>query len=148
MRPILSLSLIAFLVCGSVGLASANEATGAVVLKIQNVSENPRGTIRCGLYERSSWMEPERAVQWVDATYTDAREAICRFEGIESGTYGIGVFHDSDDDHDMDSNVVGIPSEGVCASNDPEANMGPPAFDDAKFRHEGERTEVACTMNY
>lgn len=131
-------------------LAAESEGgqAGRIVLKIQNV-QHQKGVIRCGLYEQKNWLDAEDAVEWVNAEYTSGATAKCVFPGIEGGTYGIGVFHDADADHDMDSNFLGIPSEAVCASKDPEASMGPPEFDAAKFEHSAEgATEVACTMRY
>lgn len=148
MRQLVSCFVVVSGLCLSLSVASADESAGEIVLDIREVTDDPEGVIRCGLYTKSSWLQPEDAVQWVDATYTGDGGAVCQFQGIESGTYGIGVFHDADDDHDMDSNLVGIPQEGICASNDPEGRMGPPDFEAARFRHGGERTEVTCTMNY
>ena len=127
--------------------ASAEESAeaGDVVVEIANL-ENQKGVVRCGLYTKSSWLQPEKAVQWVDATYGDEETAECRFEEIEPGTYGVGAFHDADSDHDMDSNFLGIPTESVCASDDPGGRMGPPKFKGAKFRHRRQTTSVPCTM--
>jgi uncharacterized protein (DUF2141 family) len=147
-RSIVPLALLSCFVLACPTPASAGESGGDVVLQIGGVTDDPQGVVRCGLYTKSSWLEPEDAIQWVDATYTDDGGASCVFEDVDPGTYGVGVFHDADADHDMDSNFLGIPSEGVCASNDPGANMGPPKFEGAKFQHGDERTEVACTMNY
>ncbi|MGM0558960.1 MAG: DUF2141 domain-containing protein [Myxococcota bacterium] len=124
----------------------ASEDSGDIVLEIVGL-ENQDGTIRCGLYEEESWLKPPKAVRWVDAEYKNGK-AYCTFYDIEPGEYGIGSFHDADDDHDMDTNLIGIPQEGVCASNDPKAKMGPPNYDDARFDHGTGDTKVRCTMRY
>jgi uncharacterized protein (DUF2141 family) len=127
---------------------AGSDGGAGIVLEIGDV-EPERGVLRCGLYTESNWLESEDAVEWVEADYGEEDIATCRFDDIESGTYGVGVFHDEDADHEMDSNVLGIPSEGVCASNDPEGSMGPPEFQGAKFSHDGsDRTGVSCTMRY
>jgi uncharacterized protein (DUF2141 family) len=131
-----------------VNAESGPKDAGRIILAIQNVQHH-KGVIRCGLYERENWLDAEDAVEWVDAEYKSGSTAECVFSGIEAGTYGVGVFHDADADHDMDSNFLGIPSEAVCASKDPEASMGPPDFDGAKFEHSAEETTaIACTMRY
>lgn len=148
MRRMVILSIVVALGVWASPADAGSDDGAAIVLEITDV-EHDRGVIRCGLYTKSSWLEPEDAVEWVDADYGEGEAATCRFDGIEGGTYGVGVFHDEDADHDMDSNVLGIPSEGVCASNDPEGNMGPPDFEGAKFIHdESGRTDVSCTMRY
>lgn len=127
-------------------VVSAGDDKGDIILEIVEV-KNRDGTIRCGLYREDSWLKPPKAVRWVDAEYRDGK-AYCTFYDISPGEYAIGSFHDADDDHDMDTNLIGIPSEGVCASNDPKGRMGPPKYDGAKFDHGSGDTEVRCTMRY
>ena len=119
---------------------------GDIVLEVTGL-DHQSGTVRCGLYQEESWLEPPDAVRWVDAEYRDGK-AYCTFDDIEPGEYAIGSFHDADNDHEMATNVVGIPTEGVCASNDPEGGMGPPDYDGAKFEHGRGETHVSCTMRY
>jgi uncharacterized protein (DUF2141 family) len=127
-------------------MAHAEDARGDIVMEIVGL-KNREGTIRCGLYKEDTWLKPPKAVRWVDAEYKDGR-AYCTFHDIAPGEYGIGSFQDADDDHDMDTNLIGIPSEGVCASNDPKGKMGPPDYDGAKFDHDDGDTTVRCTMRY
>lgn len=129
------------------GVAESSESAD-IVVEVEGL-DSREGVVRCGLYTKSSWLQPEKAEDWVDAEYGADGTAECRFDEIEEGTYGVGAFHDSDGDHDMDSNVLGIPTEGVCASRDPEGGMGPPEFSGARFEHEGgSETTVSCTMRY
>lgn len=128
-------------------LPAQQGSANRIVVRIENVQTN-KGVIRCGLHTRSNWLEAEKAVSWVDATYRPDGSARCVFEGVPKGQYGVGAFHDSDADHDMDTNFLGIPSEGVCASTDPDATMGPPDFSGAKFEHKNATTRVTCTMRY
>lgn len=119
-----------------------------IVVEVSGL-EDENGVVRCGLYTESSWLDAEEAVEWVDAEYGEEETARCTFEAIDSGVYGVGAFHDQDADHDMDSNLFGVPTEGVCASNDPEPKLRAPRFDGAKFEHDtSERTFVPCTMRY
>ena len=42
----------------------------------------------------------------------------------------------------MDRNFLGIPKEGVGASNDAKGHFGPPKFDAAAFEYTGGRMEL------
>ena len=55
------------------------------------------------------------------------------FSDIPKGTYAIACFHDENDNGKLDANFMGIPKEGVGASNNAKGFMGPPKFKDAKF---------------
>lgn len=131
------------------GTVRAEASEGADIVVEVSGLEDDDGVVRCGLYTETSWLDAEEAVEWVDAEYGDEKTARCTFEAIESGVYGVGAFHDQDADHDMDSNLFGVPTEGVCASNDPEPKLRAPRFEGAKFDHDtSERTSVPCTMRY
>jgi uncharacterized protein (DUF2141 family) len=52
---------------------------------------------------------------------------------IPKGTYAIACFHDENGNGKLDTNLLGIPDEGVGASNNAKGFMGPPKFKDAKF---------------
>ena len=56
------------------------------------------------------------------------------FTGIAVGTYAVAVYHDENDNHKMDLNYIGIPTEGYAFSNAAVGHFGPPAFSAAAFK--------------
>ena len=83
----------------------------------------------------------------VNSTISD-KEAVCEFSGIALGTYAVSVFHDENSNGKLDTNFMGIPREGVGASNDAKGHLGPPKFDAAAFRFPGGRLEMKITIHY
>lgn len=55
------------------------------------------------------------------------------FENIPEGTYAIAVYHDEDEDGEIETNFIGIPKEGTGSSNNPKSRMGPPRYEDCEF---------------
>jgi uncharacterized protein (DUF2141 family) len=55
------------------------------------------------------------------------------FEEIPFGEYAISVHHDINGDGKVNTNLIGIPKEGLGSSNDAKGNFGPPKFYQAKF---------------
>lgn len=55
------------------------------------------------------------------------------FEGLPAGEYAVSVAHDENGNGEVDTNWIGIPKEGVGASNNAKGRMGPPKFKNAKF---------------
>jgi len=47
--------------------------------------------------------------------------------------YAVSVFHDENYNGKLDTNLLGIPREGVGASNDARGNFRPPKFGAAAF---------------
>lgn len=50
---------------------------------------------------------------------------------LAPGIYAINVYHDLDEDGELDKNLFGIPKEPIAFSNGAVAKMGPPSFADA-----------------
>ena len=59
----------------------------------------------------------DKAVAHYTAEISD-RQAYCEFSGIAPGTYAASAFHDENSNGKLDTNFMGIPREGVAASND------------------------------
>lgn len=64
------------------------------------------------------------------------------------GRYAVNAFHDENDNGELDTNLVGIPSEGYGFANDPGAAFGPPDFEAAAVTV-GDVSEAAIlTLSY
>jgi uncharacterized protein (DUF2141 family) len=74
--------------------------------------------------------------------------AVCEFQGIAPGRYAVSVFHDENSNGKMDTNFIGIPKEGVGASNDAKGRFGPPKFEAAAFQYSGGRLELKVRLEY
>ena len=61
------------------------------------------------------------------------KKATVVFKDIPEGTYAISVFHDANNNQEMDTNFLGIPKERYGFSNNARGFMGPPKFKNAKF---------------
>ncbi len=56
-----------------------------------------------------------------------------KLDSIPYGDYAISVHHDENNDDKVNSNWLGIPKEGLGASNDAKGYFGPPSFEKAKI---------------
>jgi uncharacterized protein (DUF2141 family) len=110
---------------------------------------NNKGQVSCALYSSVDGFPKEgrKAVAHVLAPISE-KKAICEFPGIPQGTYAVSVFHDENSNGKLDANFLGIPREGVGASNDARGRLGPPKFDDAAFHFSGGTMDLKITINY
>ena len=110
---------------------------------------NDKGQVVCALYSSSDGFpkNSEKAVAHANSQIADKR-AICEFSGIEAGTYAVSVFHDENSNGKLDTNFLGIPREGVGASNDARGHFGPPKFDAAAFHFSGGRLNLTIKVAY
>ncbi|GJL64591.1 MAG: hypothetical protein NPIRA04_32450 [Nitrospirales bacterium] len=64
------------------------------------------------------------------------------------GTYAVVVHHDENDNKKLDRNWIGLPTEGVGFSKNPELFLAPPAHNEVSFQvHEGVN-RIDITLHY
>jgi uncharacterized protein (DUF2141 family) len=117
------------------GLLGAAPATPGATLTVTLAGiRSDRGSIFCELFASPKGYptDASKAVQRKQAAISQ-RAARCVFEGLGPGTYAVAAYHDENGNGKLDTNFLGIPSEGVAASNDAKGTMGPPSFDKAKL---------------
>ena len=108
-----------------------------------------RGKVGCSLYDSEDGYptEPEKALQKQKCGLS-GRTATCRFAPIPAGTYAVACIHDENGNGTLDTNWIGIPTEGTVASNHAKGVMGPPRFDDARFSFHGKDQTLVLRMGY
>jgi len=60
-------------------------------------------------------------------------QAIAVFEEVPAGPFAVSVFHDENDNGELDSAAFGIPSEPYGFSADARDLFGPPSFEEARI---------------
>ncbi len=68
------------------------------------------------------------AAQWATAAPGDHRFV---FTDLPAGEFAVAVFHDENDNGELDSNFLGIPTEGYGFSRNATGTFGPPGFSHA-----------------
>lgn len=108
-----------------------------------------KGQVICALYSSRDGFpkQNEKALARVSSAIAQ-NQAVCEFSGIAPGTYAISVFHDENSNGKLDTKLMGIPREGVGASNGAKGHFGPPKFEAAAFSFSGGRLEQKITISY
>ena len=127
---------------------SQTTGTNTIHVEIDGL-RNDNGKVVCSLYSSADGFpkQAEKAIAHRSALIKDKR-AVCEFAGIAPNTYAIAAFHDENSNGKLDTNFMGIPREGVGASNGAKGHFGPPKFDAAAFRFQGGRLELKITVVY
>ena len=110
---------------------------------------NNKGQVLCFLFSSAIGFpkNDDKAVAQYAAKISN-RQASCEFSGIAPGTYAVSAFHDENSNGKLDTNFMGIPREGVAASNDARGRLGPPKFNDAAFQVSDDRVNLRITIAY
>ncbi len=73
--------------------------------------------------------------------------ALVVFKDLPPGMFAVTVLHDENDNGKMDTNFLGIPTEGYGASKDPN-KMRAPTFDEARFLLNAAEQTVNVKLRY
>ncbi|MEM6411993.1 MAG: DUF2141 domain-containing protein [Pseudomonadota bacterium] len=103
---------------------------GTLNLTVEDI-ETEAGTLHIGLYDAETY-DGGSAIDGANITVVGNTVSIT-LENVAPGEYGVKVFHDEDDDGEMDTNPFGIPTEAYAFSNNAKGRFGPANWEDAKF---------------
>src|SRR5579871_3890296 len=128
--------------------ASPQGSENAIRAHIEGLHSD-RGQVVCALFAAANDFPKkiDRAFARTAAQIISGR-ATCEFPGVPAGVYAVSVFHDENLNGRLDTNWLGIPREGVGASNNPKPRMGPPKFAAAEFQDSGASMDVEIIMHY
>lgn len=103
-----------------------------LTVKVENIS-NDEGVISIAL------CDSKQNYDQGDLPYKGLRgeikNGLCMilFENIPAGEYAVKLFHDENNNHKLDMNFMGIPSEDYGFSNNASGTFGPASWEDAVF---------------
>ena len=129
--------------------AATSDSGHTITLHVRNLRSSD-GKVLAGLYNKADGF-PVTRDGWIRGEATKdivGGRATVRFRNMPPGTYAIAVFHDENDNDDLDVSWIGIPKEGVGASNDAVGRLGPPKWADAKFVVANDDTRTSAKMKY
>jgi uncharacterized protein (DUF2141 family) len=131
---------------GAPGSSSAGERTSLTV-RLEGV-QGSDGVLRISLFRTPDGF-PERS-ELADRTASvepSGPTADVEFHDVAVGDWAIAVLHDENRNEKLDRNFLGIPKEGVGASND-AVRFGLPKFENARFQLPADGTKVAVRLKY
>ena len=127
----------------------AGEAGKAPLTVSVSGMRSDKGNITITIY-------PDDASHFLDGAYKLARQMVpvtlpvttACFLLPAPGTYAVALFHDENNDHHLNTNALGIPTEGYGFSNNPTLYFGPPGLDKVRFALHSGDNPIAIRMKY
>jgi len=118
-------------------------------VKVLNI-RNSTGTVACALFDSPDGFPIEYLRYAISMMAIEIRDtqACCDFLAIPPATYALVVIHDENRNGKLDTNWLGIPTEGYGFSNDAKAWLGPPSFPATSFPYEGQDMEMTISLHY
>ncbi len=120
-----------FAICMTVSQSGMVQDSAALTVEVVNIEEVKGGILFAVYSSADDYMNPDRACLMarveVDSTVTTWN---CK---LPKGDYAIAIFHDIDDNEELNTSRVGFPQEPYGFSNNARGMFGPPNFKDSSF---------------
>jgi uncharacterized protein (DUF2141 family) len=145
------LALSAVLVCANLPAGAFAQSTSCPGIHVQILNiRNSAGTIDCALFDSPVGFPVEvlRSATNVMVMKVRNTQARCDFEDIPPGTYALAVIHDENSNGKLDTNWLGLPTEGYGFSKAAKGLLGAPSFSAASFRYEGHTLHLTISLHY
>ena len=130
-------------------IAVAQSPCPGIHVKILDI-RNSTGAVACALFESPEGFPTEFLYSATNIMVIKIRDtqARCDFEDIAPGTYALAIIHDENMNGKLDTDWLGIPTEGYGFSNDATAVLGAPSFSAASFPYDGRTLDLTISLNY
>jgi uncharacterized protein (DUF2141 family) len=140
MKPLITTSILFFALC------SAMAQNGHSLTVIVKNFDSDQGKVKVGLYESAStyMKKTYRAVQ---AVVDNKDQVILVFEDVPNGSYAFSIYHDANENDQLDTNFIGIPTEDYAFSNNADGRFGPPEYELCVFEITGEDLTQTIELN-
>jgi uncharacterized protein (DUF2141 family) len=137
----------ALLAAAPVVRADGNPTTATIDVNVGTL-RSTKGWLGCRLYSSAQGFPKEHTA--LEQKLAIAGSTVrCTFANVPAGTYAVAVMHDENANGKLDSNFIGIPTEGYGVSNNHTHAMSAPSWDESKFDAKaGEDIRIGIALRY
>jgi uncharacterized protein (DUF2141 family) len=146
----LKVSVLAVCAIGSMMLAPSAKGivNGNLTVTVDGL-KNQKGQVCLTVFSSSRGFpkQSDRAVA-VQCVKPTGNRSTVTFRNLKAGNYAVAVIHDINNDKIINTNGIGIPTEGFGFSRNPRILTGPPKFGDSSVLVAGADTEIEVRLQY
>jgi uncharacterized protein (DUF2141 family) len=129
-------------------LLAAGEASAArIAVTITGLKSN-EGGVYVGLYVTPSKFLNGTQVDLMKKVRANTAPVTVVFDNLRPGTYAVGAYHDENNNDHLDTNFIGLPTEGYALSNGVRAVIAKPTFQQASFTVGDSGAAVTLQIRY
>ena len=121
---------------------------GGVQVKITGIEGN-KGQLALLLFNSANGFPSEHTKAIKQAMIPISGSTVTyTFADLPAGSYAVTVMHDENKNNALDTNMFGIPEEGIGVSNNALSMFGPPSFKECAFSHNGNASTIEIKLDY
>jgi uncharacterized protein (DUF2141 family) len=134
MKNVLPLLLLIGFSFFSLGSSSPSHGFGGGILSvIVNGIASGEGTIRVVIYNSQNKFLERDGFVFKQTIEVGSKKSVKLDFQMPHGYYSVSAYHDINDNHLLDRNGIGVPTEPYAMSNNPTVKWRKPTFDETKF---------------
>ena len=134
----MTLAMMFALGCGTTAMADT--------LKISVETTSDQGNVIAKIYVNQDTFDKRESVTSVTVPAKPGLTEL-EFKDVKPGIYGVTVFHDRNENGELDRNFIRAPTEPFGFSNDPVIRFAAPEFDEFKFEFDGSPKAIRVKFN-
>lgn len=115
-----------------------------ITVKVKGIAE-VKGMMSIALFSSEKEYSSKDTYTLAERVQITSTEFSFTFPEVPSGVYAVKIYHDVNSDEELDTNWIGMPKEPFGFSNDAKGRMGPPSFEAASFKAQGD-TKLVITL--
>jgi len=120
------------------------QGNNKIIVKVDRIN-SADGTINVALFNSEKDFLNKAFMSKVKKANTGELEF--EFEDVPNGEYTISIYHDENENGELDKNFIGIPDEPYGVSREGRSMFGPPNYDDAKFILANENAKLIISLD-
>jgi uncharacterized protein (DUF2141 family) len=124
--------------------APAGEPMNVLRVAVAGI-KNPSGHVRVDVCPVSDFLKDCR---YGGAAPSTPGVTTVIVKDLPPGTYAVQAYQDRNDNHSVDRNFLGLPTEGVGFSNDAPIGLHPPDFNSASFSYGGGDQTISFKLRH
>jgi uncharacterized protein (DUF2141 family) len=115
------------------GFSTPSAIGGGTLSVIINGITNPQGSIRVVMFNSQDKFLERDGYVFKQIVAVGGKKSVKLDFQIPHGYYAVSAYHDINDNHTLDRNTLGVPTEPYALSNNPTVKWRKPTFDETKF---------------
>ena len=132
------------IILSGIGLAAEKAGTATLTIHITGF-ENSKGVARVALINSKENYSQNTPYKGFNTGIID-KEAIQTIPGLPRGEYAVKVYHDENENDELDTRIFGIPAESYGFSNNARGTLGPPEYEKAAFLLDSPEQEISIQI--
>ncbi len=122
---------------------SNQQTSNLLKIYIEDLANN-QGKVLIALYQNEQEFDDETNPFIGDSVDATSSNLLVQYANLPAGDYAIALFHDENENAELDQNFLGIPQEGYGFSTNPGFLLSKPSFDDVSFQisAQGEQEQI------